>query len=888
MNRYIGTYLLAMLLPLVLWAQEPETLIRYVKTDGAYTNDGKSWDTAKNNIQDAINDLYDQIKNTDKQGHVYVAAGTYRPTESTESGKDGTAYTAFKIYEGITVYGGFDDEYPEASPSERKFTDKNSSPTPYYYGKKFTHVTILDGNHTNMGDKKNLEWNETKQQYTTTFPGNSYHVVWFATKGFDANGRANGLDKPARLDGCTIRGGYASNRTTTGARQHNSYGGGIYMVAGSYVDNCIVTQNVATRAGGAIYLDGGGEVDHSYVRYNQSLGVGISEGFGGGICVDGAGVVRHTVMAENVARMGGGLALLSEIETTGNRYAPAAAGCVVGNNTTTTEAAGVYMRYGGVLNHMAIVNNKCNGASLVYDGRRYGRSAGIYIDKYGEVFNTVCWGGEVEANSNIQYAAYTDASQTEQPHVHYSAFAQNEITDWSSTIRMDVFSLNTKNEDYENDGNYPEFINPTIRTSQEATNEAIAHFTGVGVAEKATELRVDNFAPLWQPYRNSYLRGKGVMLKEYDYAIDRWETLKQASIEEDFQGTKFSPKTALGAFVTRSEDITPYNDNDNKVLTLYVDPSRNSSKSIHHESQDSHVGDSWDNPVGNLNDALLYFTYYPPQPQNGEKGRILVKEGETNTRGNYMAGNLRSSSFIMVSNVEVYGGYPKELTGTTDTGRDPVKYPTHVSGDIADDKYVNNVHHLVRFGDVQNAVFDGFRLYAGNAASTTISTASSQHGGGVIVYTTSNGSTCTGNILRNCVIANCSALQGAGIYVTGLGQDLANDSHREVSLTVENCIIHNNTSTDATTPSAVCARGVNTTLTLNHCTVRGNVGYGVAATENARVTMDIEHCRKYHAYCDGVGNVGQEEDGLKRSGECLDRVKANCNKQSEEGGNRNC
>ena len=844
MNRYIGTYLLAMLLPLVLWAQEPEPLIRYVKTDGAYTNDGKSWDTAKNNIQDAINDLYDQIKNTDKQGHVYVAAGTYRPTESTESGKDGTAYTAFKIYEGITVYGGFPADGSVNSPEGRPYTDKNSSPTPYYYGKKFTHVTILDGNHTNMGDKKNLEWNETKQQYTTTFPGNSYHVVWFATKGFDANGRAIGLSKPARLDGCTVQGGYASNRVSS-SRHHNSYGGGIYMVAGSYVDNCIVTQNAATRAGGAIYLDGGGEVDHSYVRYNQTLGIGVDDGFGGGICVEGAGVVRHTVMAENVARMGGGLALLAEDvqPKDGNRYAPAAAGCVVGNNTTITEAGGVYMRYGGVLNHLAIVNNRCNGANLVYHGRRYGRSAGIYIDKYGEVFNTVCWGGEVEANSNIQYAAYADASQTEQPRVHYSAFAQNEITDWSSTIRMDVFSLNTKNEDYENDGNYPEFINPAIRRSQEATNEAIAHFTGVGVAEKATELKVANFAPLWQPYRNSYLRGKGVMLKEYDYALERWDILKQASIEEDFQGTKFSPKTALGAFVTRSEDITPaeINVNGKKYLTLFVDPSRTSSKSIPHTSQDLEVGNSWENPLGNLNDALLYFSMKEGKDGGAtaeKKGRILVKEGETNTRGNYMTGRLRSSSLIMVSNVEVYGGYPEALTGRDETGRDPIKYPTHVTGDIADDKYINNVHHLVRFGDVQNAVFDGFRLYAGNAADTAISTASSRHGGGVLVYTTANDKTCTNNVLRNCVIANCSALQGAGIYVTGLGQDLANDSHRTVSLTVENCIIHNNTSTDATTPSAICARGEYTTLTLNHCTVRGNVGYGVAATENAQVTMN--------------------------------------------------
>ncbi len=851
---------MAILLPLALWAQEPEVLIRYVKTDGAYTNDGKSWATAKNNVQDAINDLYDLIKNTDKEGHVYVAAGTYRPTESTESDKDGMAYTAFKIYEGITVYGGFPADGSVNSPEGRPYTDKNSTPTPYYYGKKFTNVTILDGNHTNMGSNKNLNWDKTKQQYATTFPGNSYHVVWFATKGFDANGRAKGLSKPARLNGCTVQGGYAANRVSS-SRHHNSYGGGIYMVDGSYVDNCIVTQNAATRAGGAIYLDGGGEVDHSYVRYNQTLGVGIDDGFGGGICVDGAGVVRHTVMAENMARMGGGLALLSEIETTGNRYAPVAAGCVVGNNTSSTEAGGVYMRYGGVLNHMAIVNNQCNGVNLVYGKRRYGRSAGIYIDKYGEVFNTVCWGGKIEANSDIQYAAYADASQTEQPRVHYSAFAQNEITDWSSTIRMDVYSLSTQNEDYVNDGNYPEFINPAIRTSP----EAITYFTGVGVAEKATELGVANFAPLWQPYRNSYLRGKGVMLKEYDYALDRWETLKQASIEEDFQGTKFSPKTALGAFVTRSEGIRP---NDNGTyLTLYVDPSRTSSKSISHANQDLSVGNSWDNPVGNLNDALLYFSMKEGKEGGAteqKKGRILVKEGETNTRGNYMTDRLRSSSFIMVSNVEVYGGYPKELTGTSETDRDPVKHPTHVTGDIADDKYTNNVHHLVRFGDVHNAVFDGFRLYAGNAASTAISTASSRHGGGVLVYASANGKTCTDNVLRNCVIANCSALQGAGIYVTGLGQNLANDPHRTISLTVENCIIHNNTSIDATTPSAVCARGEYTTLTLNHCTVRGNVGYGVAATENAKVTMNnsVVHANAREA-------MGEIADLATQSGKVL-------------------
>ena len=82
MKKYIVTYLLLLFTILSVQAQE----IRYVKTDGAYSNDGKSWATAKNNVQDAINDLYDYMqKNNLNEGRVYVAAGRYTPTESTES-----------------------------------------------------------------------------------------------------------------------------------------------------------------------------------------------------------------------------------------------------------------------------------------------------------------------------------------------------------------------------------------------------------------------------------------------------------------------------------------------------------------------------------------------------------------------------------------------------------------------------------------------------------------------------------------------------------------------------------------------------------------------------------------------------------------------------------
>lgn len=798
-TTYLSIWILFLLSATPLWAQgDYAGPVRYVKTDGAYANNGQSWATAKNNVQDAINDLYDYMqKNNQAEGRVYVAAGTYTPTESTESDKDGIAYTAFKIYEGITLYGGFSATAPEASPEDRaKINDE--------YGWKMTNETVLDGNHT-TNVTENLTWNDSKQQFDTKYPGNSYHVVWFATKGF-SGGRANALARPAGLDGFTIRGGYASNRAT-GERLHNSFGAGAYMVQGSFLRNSIVTGNTSTRQGGGIYMDGGGEVDHCYIRYNQCLGVGIVEGFGGGIAVDGAGVVRHTVMAENVARIGGGLALLADEADAVNRYAPTAAGNIVANNTTTTEAAGVYMRYGGVLNHMTIVNNRCNGRNIVYDGHRYGRSAGIYVDQYGQIFNSVCWGGKVEANSDIQYAAYTTASQTDVPSVHYSAFTQNDITDWSATTRKDVFTLSNDNRNTTLNGNYPEFRNPTT-------------LTGVGIAA--------DFTPLWQPYSSSSLKGAGVLLADYEYVVDKGGLLEQAKIESDIKGTTFAPKTTLGAYVPMSENIDPVELDG--YTTLFVDPARNRNQSL--ADPEAPVGSSWDNPLGNLNDALLYFRYYPANAT--KKGRILVKEGELTTTGNYITGRLRSSSFIMESNVEVYGGYPATLTGTNTTGRNPVEYPTHVTGNIAGDDYANNVHHLVRFQDVSNAVFDGFRLYYGNAYSENITAAGSKHGGGVIVYS-QTGADMTGNALRNCIIANCTGLEGAAVYVTGLGTGGADDV---VSLSMENCIIHNNEGKDPSAPSAICAKGSQTTITLNHCTIRGNVGFAACARDEATITLN--------------------------------------------------
>lgn len=105
----------------------------------------------------------------------------------------------------------------------------------------FKYATILSGNHSTVMGK--FDWNNNKKQYDTRFPGNSYHVLWFATNGFckDDAGKetlfADSLVYGASVDGCVIEDGNASGRTTT-ERDLTAFGGGAYMVQHATLRNC--------------------------------------------------------------------------------------------------------------------------------------------------------------------------------------------------------------------------------------------------------------------------------------------------------------------------------------------------------------------------------------------------------------------------------------------------------------------------------------------------------------------------------------------------------------------------------------------------------------------------------------------------------------------------
>jgi ribonuclease BN (tRNA processing enzyme) len=153
--------------------------------------DGKSWETAFNNLQEGIKTAREA-----GGGEIWVAAGTYKPTT------DNNRSASFVMHKGIAIYGGFSGN--EKSKSERDYR---------------INKTTLSGN---IGNEKSMS-------------DNSYHVVL---------GSLNSI-----IDGVVIADGYANGEIT------NRFGGGLYSwgyESSSIIKNCTFTNNYA-EDGGAVF-----------------------------------------------------------------------------------------------------------------------------------------------------------------------------------------------------------------------------------------------------------------------------------------------------------------------------------------------------------------------------------------------------------------------------------------------------------------------------------------------------------------------------------------------------------------------------------------------------------------------------------------------------------
>lgn len=204
--------------------------------------DGSSWHRAFRRVQDAL----EVARSGDE---VWVAAGTYRPTDTNDRA------LSFRPRPGVALYGGFAGV--ELSLEDRSPAD---------------NVTILTGDigvPELMGD-------------------NSFHVIHLSG--------STGLNV---IDGFTVTKGNASGQ---GALDSGNGGGLLispntaYPIAAPYIRNCVFQMNHALRGGG-IYMGGDGPFSASPTVENCAFLQNRALDHGGGILQQGASAARrlHTI-----------------------------------------------------------------------------------------------------------------------------------------------------------------------------------------------------------------------------------------------------------------------------------------------------------------------------------------------------------------------------------------------------------------------------------------------------------------------------------------------------------------------------------------------------------------------------------------------------------------
>jgi len=187
---------------------------RILHVDQAATagGSGSSWGTAMNRLDMAM-----YMAQAGEQ--VWVAKGTYKPTNTTDRSK------SFVLQQGVTLYGGFDG-------SETDISQRNVE----------LNETILSADLVGNDNYSDADFSDVTD--------NSYHVLIGANN--------------ATIDGITIAGGNATGKAPF------DRGGGLYnMSASPILNNVRFLENRANYAGGGIYNGNGSSPQLSNFSFNS-------------------------------------------------------------------------------------------------------------------------------------------------------------------------------------------------------------------------------------------------------------------------------------------------------------------------------------------------------------------------------------------------------------------------------------------------------------------------------------------------------------------------------------------------------------------------------------------------------------------------------------------
>ena len=333
----------------------------YVDSTAAGTHDGKTWATAFDSLQPAL-------KIAGNGDTVYIAKGTYLPTNTTDRSK------YFSLPSGVRLLGG----YPSGG-GDRDIEQ---------------YKTILSAN---IGS-------------ATADTDNTYHVLF-------CNMSAPGTE----INGLYLTGGYADGEGD------DANGGGIYVKNHTsryyhvMITDCRIYGNYAAGGGGGINITQKGDIYHCIIRDNRSKGAG-----GGLKLIDDARAYNSLIINNYSEDRGGGVYLK------GFNTAPGLFGCIISNNETPGDGAGIFQDHDGRVYNCTVTRNK--------------GKTGYYYGGSSFVANNVVWGN---SGNQINMNRIRD--------LHHCAIG-DPATDFSSYHHS--ITLDTLNIGYSDTIHYPAFRNP--------------------------------------------------------------------------------------------------------------------------------------------------------------------------------------------------------------------------------------------------------------------------------------------------------------------------------------------------------------------------------------------------------------------------------------------
>ena len=712
--------------------------VYYVRTDGKDNSDGLSWEHALRTVTAAL-DKAEEYPVAANRPRIWVAAGTYTGTIDDNDTIHSQPY-AYKMVEGVNVYGGFPDS---GAPGE---DDRDPN----------TYKTILQAQ-------------ENKPEYPTSA---SASAEWKNVGRVLVQRDHFGVETV--WDGLVFR--YGSLNTgyrysITGNIMNldtkiigECGGAGVYMMGNSVLENCVIENNLILA-------------DKKNIISNSG---GIHTVAGGVFCR--GGVIRNCQIINNSIRVysqqeggngaafsyGGGLYILNDDNYTAAIFNSLISGnraeALEWNNETVTYhtmaiGAGACQISGNFYNN-TIVDNTAKTENSTYSNIMCG---GMFVYDTAEIYNCIIYNNKEEGGRNIGISSpknlnlqvlsvdIQEGSSGDKPNNDGYSIMKERIHVYYSNVGYTGADKNAYESSSLVYGNVTYASRNNVSGNPNFVDESTGDYhllTGSPAINTGTEVIPNAIIP--------------------DYDADYTNRIKDCGID-------------MGAFESTNEGnvlCTETQEDGRTIFTYYV-------------SQNGVGLRSGENPANAACATKLQAILTDAGKKvsiNTSASAIVKVAGYEDASFVYNANTLASAidpqsyTYVIPEGVTLMGGYYdgnyndgdyEEGSGwddaTGDYMRNPMKFRTVLSA-IAKPVQGSTItqevngYHTVTFGAwpgtaalTKSAIIDGVWLEDGSATSLAGAGNPNTRGGGAIVP--------SGAHVRNCVVRNCAATEGGGLYL---------------------------------------------------------------------------------------------------------------------------